>query len=74
MLDEGTNTQLHRQIPEPQCDISCPSVVSHIVGKMSQFSIFSGDFTQKGMVSFEQWAFKVKSIMQSHAEATLRRE
>ena len=27
---------------------------------------------QKGEVSFEQWAFKVRIVMQSHMEVTLR--
>ena len=39
---------------------------------MPNFTIFSGDSTQKGEVSFEQWAFEVKIVMQSHTEATLR--
>ena len=52
MSVEGTNVQLHRQMPEPQCNISCLSVTSLVVGKMPKFSIFSGDPTQKGEVSF----------------------
>ena len=63
--------QLHRQILEPQCNISCPSVASQSVGKMPKFSIFSGGSTQKGEVSFQQWAFEVKSVMQSHMEVIL---
>ena len=58
MLMEGTSTQLPRQMPEPQHDISCPSVASQVVGKMPKFSTFSGDSTQKGEVSFDQWALK----------------
>ena len=67
----GANTQLHRQMPEPQCDISCPSVTYQVVGSMSKFSTFSGDSTKKREVSFEQRVFEVKSVMQSHTEATL---
>ena len=33
MSVEGANTQLPRQMPEPQCNISCPSVASQIMGK-----------------------------------------
>ena len=73
-LMEGTSTQLPRQITEPHCDISLPSVASQLVSKMPKFSTFSGDPTQKGEVSFEQWAFEVKSVMQSHTEAPLREE
>ena len=71
---EDANMQLDKQIPEPQCDISCPIVASQVVGKMPKSSIFSGDSTQKGGFSFEQWAFEVKSVMQSHTEVALRRE
>ena len=74
VLVEDTDTQLPRQMPEPQHDISCPSVVSQVVGKMAKFSTFSGNFTQKGEFSFEQWAFEVKSVMQNHTEVTLRGE
>ena len=45
---------------------------SQLPGKTLKFSVFSGDSTQKGEVSFEQWVFEVKSVMQSHTEATLR--
>ena len=38
---------------------------------MPNISTFSEDPTWKGEVSFEQWVFKVKSVMQSHTEATL---
>ena len=58
-------------IPEPQWDISHSTVASQIVGKMPKFSIFSEGSIQKGEVSFEQWAFEVKSVMQSHKEVTL---
>ena len=74
MLVEGTNTHLPRQMPEPQCNISCPCVASQVVGKMPKFRIFIGDSTQKGEVSFEQWAFEVKSVLQRHTEVTLREE
>ena len=49
----GTNTHLYRQIPEPQYDISCPSVASQVVGKTPKFTIFSRDTTQKegGLIS-----------------------
>ena len=57
---EGTNTQLHRQVPEPQCNVSYPSQASQLIGKMPTFSIFSEDSTQHGEVSFELWAFEVK--------------
>ena len=69
---EGTNMQLPRQMPEPQCNISCPSVTSQVVGKMPKFSTFSGNCTQKWEVLFDQWAFEVNSVMQSHTEITLR--
>ena len=69
---KGTNTQLQRQIPEQQCNISCPNVDSKLIGKMPTFSIFIGDSTQKGEVSFEQWAFEVKCVMQIHVGVTLR--
>ena len=41
---EGMNMQLHRQIPQPQCNISCPSIASHLVGKMPKLSTYSGDY------------------------------
>ena len=72
VLVESTNMQLSRPMLEPQYNISCPSVASQIVGKMPKFSTFTGDSTQKGEVSFEQGAFEVRSVMQSHMEATLR--
>ena len=48
VLVEGAITQLPRQLPVLQCDISCPSVVSQVVGKMPKFSTFCRDSTQKG--------------------------
>ena len=74
MLVEGANMQLPRQMPLPQHNISCPSdsVASKVVGKMPNFSTFSGNSTQKGKLLFAQWAFKVKGVMQSHIEGTLR--
>ena len=66
--------QLSRQMPEQQHDFSSPSVASQVVGKMTKFSTFTGDFTQKGEVLFVQWAFEVKTMMQSHIEVTLRGE
>ena len=72
MSVEGKNMQLPSPMPEPQHNISCPSVASQVVGKMPKFSTFSKDSTQKGEVSFEQWAIEVRSVMQSHMEATLR--
>ena len=60
----GANMQLPREMPEPQCDISCASVASQVVGKTPKFSTYNRDSTQKGEVSFEQWAFEVKSVMQ----------
>ena len=71
---EGANTQLPRPMPEPHHNISCPSVASQVVGKMLKFSIFSGDSTQKEEVSFEQWGFEVRSLLQSHTEVPLRWE
>ena len=59
---EGANTQLPRQMPEPQ-HISFPSVASQVIGEMAKFSTFGRDSNQKGEVSFEQWAFEVKSVM-----------
>ena len=72
MSVEGANMQLPRQRPEPQHNISCPSVASQVVGKRPKFSTFSGDSTQKWEVLLEQWAFEVKTVMQSHTEVTLR--
>ena len=69
---EGTNMQLPRPMPEPQHNISCLSVASQVVGKMSKFSTFSRDSAKKGGVSFEQWPFEVRSMMQSYLDATLR--
>ena len=43
MSVEDANMQLPRQMPEPQCDISCPIVASKVVGKMAKVSLFSGD-------------------------------
>ena len=39
---------------------------------MPKFSIFSGDSNHKGDISFEQWVFEVKRVMQAYTEATLR--
>ena len=72
MSVEGANMQLPRQMPDPQYEISCPIVAFQVVGKMQKFSTFSQGSTQKGEVSFEQWAFEVNSVMQSHTEAVLR--
>ena len=69
---KGTCMQLPRPMLEPQHDISYLSVASQVVSKMPKFSTFSGDPTQKGEVSFEQWAFEVRGVMQSHTEVTLR--
>ena len=68
---EGTSMQLSRLTSEPQCENSCPSVTSQVVGKMPKISTFNGDPTQKRKVSFKQWVFEVKSVMQSQTEATL---
>ena len=65
---------LLRLMLEPQYGMFCPSVASQVVGKMPKFSTFSGDSTQKEEVSFEKWAFEVRSVMQSHTEVTLREE
>ena len=72
MMVEGASTQLPRPMLEQQHDISYLSVASQVVGKMPKFATFSGDPTQKGEVSFEQCAFKVRIVMQSHTKATLR--
>ena len=71
-MGQDMNTQLHRSMQEPQCDMSYSSVASQLVGKTPEFSIFSGDLTQKGEVSFQKWMFEVKCVIQSHTEATLR--
>ena len=47
-------------------------VASQLAGKTVKFSVISEDSTQKEEVSFEEWVFKVNSVMQSHTEATLR--
>ena len=39
---------------------------------MSNFSTISWDSIQKGVVSFEQRVFEVKSMIQGHTQATLR--
>ena len=64
--------QMQRPIPEPQCNISFTRVAFHLLNKMPKSAIFSRDSTQMGEVLFEQWAFKVKSVLQSHMETTLR--
>ena len=69
---EDTNMQLQRSMQEPQCDMSYSSVASQLAGRTPKLSVFSGDSIQKGEVSFKQWVFKVKRVMQSHTEATLR--
>ena len=51
---EGTSIQLPRPMSESQCNISCPSITSQVVGKMLKCSTFSGNPTKKGEVSFEQ--------------------
>ena len=38
VLVEGTNTQLPRPMPEPQCNISCPGVASQVVGKFQNLA------------------------------------
>ena len=65
VLVEGTSMQIPRLMSEPQHEISCPSVALQVLGYMPKTSTFSGDFTQKGEVSFEQWVFEVRSVMQS---------
>ena len=72
VLVEGASTKLPRPMSEPQCEMSCPSVASQVVGKMPKISTLSGDPSQKEEVSFKQWVFKVWSVMQSHTEATLQ--
>ena len=47
-------------------------MASQVLGIVPKFSTFSGGSIQKGEVSFEQWVFKVKSVMQSHTEVTLK--
>ena len=71
MSVEGTSMQLPRPISESQHDISCPSAASQVVGRMPKFSALSGHSTQKGEVSFEHRAFKVRSVMWNHTEVTL---
>ena len=71
-IEGGTNTEMQKPIPGPQHDISCPSVPSQLVSKMPKFSIME-TLPKKGKVLFEQWAFKIKSVMQSHMEVTLRK-
>ena len=63
---------LPRLTSELQCENSCPCVPSQVLGKMPKISTLSEDPTQKGEVLFEQWVFEVKSVMQSHTEATLQ--
>ena len=66
---EDTDMQLHRQIPEQQCDVSSLSVASQVASKTPKFSIFSGHSTKKGVL-FEQQTFEVRSKMQSHSSDT----
>ena len=47
-------------------------MTSQVVGQMPKFSTFNIDSTSEEEVSFEQWAFEVKSVMQRHTEVTLR--
>ena len=72
VLRRDLKMQMQGPIPELQPDISCPNVASKLVGKTPKFSLYSGDPTQKGEVSFKQRTLKVKNVMQSHTEATLR--
>ena len=72
VLGKGIHTWLSRPTSEPQYENSYLSVTSQIVSKMPKFSTFSRDPTQKGEVLFEQWVFEMKSMMQSHKEATLQ--
>ena len=64
--------QLHRSMQEPQCNMSYSSITSQLAGKTPKCGVFRGDSTQKREVSFKQWVFDVKSVMQSYTEATLR--
>ena len=48
MSEEGASTQLSRQMQEPQCNISCPSVASQVMGKMPNFSTIGRDPAQRG--------------------------
>ena len=57
---EGVGMQIWRPTSVPQHENSCPSITSQVGHKMPKFSAFSGDPTQKGEVSFEQWVFEVK--------------
>ena len=57
---------------EPQCDMSYSSVAPQLARKTPKFSVFNGDLTQKTEVSFKQWVFEVKGVMQSPREAILR--
>ena len=67
----GTSMQLPRPMSETQHDMSYPSVASQVVGKMPKISTLSGDPTQKGGVSFEQWALKIRCVVQSHTQVTM---
>ena len=71
VLAEGVSMQLSRLTSEPQCENSCSSVTSQVVVKMPKISSFSEDPTQKGEVSFQQWVFEAKSVMQSHTKVIL---
>ena len=72
VLGKDANMQMHRSKQEPQCSMPFSSAVSEHSRKTPQLSVFSRDPSQKGEVSFKQWAFEVKSVMQSHTVATLR--
>ena len=48
MSVEGTIMQLPRQIIEPQCDISCPSKESQILGKTKKSAYLVETPTKRG--------------------------
>ena len=68
---EDMNMLLHRPIQELICQISCSSVASQHNRKTSKFSTLVGTLVKGGCL-FEQWAFKVKGVMQSCMDTVLR--
>ena len=70
-VGESTSMQIPRLTLELQHEISCPSAVSQVVGKMPKISTFIWGPSQKGEVSFLQRGFEVRSVIQCYTEVTM---
>ena len=68
----NTNMQVCRSMQEPQCDIFYSSVASQLEQKHQSSVHLVGICPKRVKLSFEQWVFKVKHVMQSNKEAFLR--